>query len=86
VRGHSFFAEFLLFLAVYIPPQTDAGTKTTLNELWKAISKQENSHPEVAHLVAADLNAGKLKSILPNVYQHVTCATILFCFTIIISP
>ena len=43
------------FLAVYLPPQTDAGTKTTLNELHKAISTQGNAHPEEALLVASDL-------------------------------
>ena len=50
----------------------DAGTKTALNELYKAISKQENAHPEAALLVAGDLNEGKFKSVLPNFYQHVT--------------
>jgi hypothetical protein len=64
-----------LFVAVYLPPQTDAGTKTALNELYKAISKQENVHPEAALLVAGDFNAGKLKSVLPNFYQHVIRAT-----------
>ena len=62
-------------VAVYLLSQTDAGTKTTLNELYGAINKQENAHPEATHLVAGDLNAGKLKSVLPNFYQHVTCAT-----------
>ncbi|CDQ92989.1 unnamed protein product [Oncorhynchus mykiss] len=38
----------VVFVAVYIPPETDAGTKTTLNELFKAIGKQENAHPEAA--------------------------------------
>jgi hypothetical protein len=33
------------------------------NKLHKAISKQENAHPEVALLVAGDFNAGKLKSV-----------------------
>ena len=65
----------VFFVAVYIPPQTNAGTKTALNELYTAISKQENAHPEAKLLVAGDLNAGKLKSVLPNFYQHVTCAT-----------
>jgi hypothetical protein len=65
----------ILFAAVYLPPQTDAGTKTALNQLYKAISKQENAHPEAALLVAGDLNADKLKSVLPHFYQHVTCAT-----------
>ena len=35
-------------VAVYLPPQTDAVTKTTLNKLYKAISEQENAHPEAA--------------------------------------
>jgi hypothetical protein len=48
---------------------------TTLNELYSAISKQENAHPEVALLVARDFNAGKLKSVLPNFYQHVKYVT-----------
>ena len=56
-------------------PQTNAGTKSALNLLYKAISIQENAHPEAALLVAGDFNAGKLKSILPHFYQHVTCAT-----------
>jgi hypothetical protein len=34
-----------------------------LNELYKAISKQESAHPEAALLVAGDFNAEKLKSI-----------------------
>ena len=68
----------ILFVAVYLPPQTDAGTKTALNELYRVISKQENAHPEVALIVAADFNdnnAGKFKSVLPHFYQYVTCAT-----------
>ena len=62
---------FVYVVAVYIPPQTDAGTKTALNELYSATSKQENAHPEAALLVAGDFNAGKHKLILPNFYQHV---------------
>ena len=65
----------VFFVAVYIPPQTDAGTTTALNELYSAISKQENAHPEAAFLVAGDFNARKLKSVLPNFYQHVKYAT-----------
>ena len=65
----------VFFVAVYIPPQSEAGTKTTLNELYSAICKQENAYPETALLVAGDFNAGKLKSVLPNFYQHVKCAT-----------
>jgi hypothetical protein len=46
-----------------------------LNELYSFISKQENAHPEAALIVAGDFNVGKLKSVLPNFYQYVKCAT-----------
>ena len=61
-RPHYLPREFssVFFVAVYIPPQTDAGTKTALNELYSAISKQENAQPEAALLVAGDINAGNL--------------------------
>ena len=75
-KPHYLPREFsIFFVAVYLSPQTDAGTKTALNELYKAISKQENAHPEGVILEAGDFNAGKLKSVSPNFYQHVTCAT-----------
>ena len=76
-RPHYLLRDFssVFFVSVYIPPQTDAGTKTTLNELCTAISKQENTHSEAALLVAGDFNAGKRKLLLPNFYQHVKCAT-----------
>ena len=44
----------VLYIAVHIPPQTDSGTKTALNELYTAISKQENAHPEAALLLTWD--------------------------------
>ena len=62
-------------MAVYLPPQTDAGTKTALSQLYKDISKQETAHPEAALPVAGDFNAGKLESVLPNLFQHVKYAT-----------
>jgi hypothetical protein len=65
----------IFFVAVYIPPQTNAGTKTALNELYTVISKQENALPDAALLVARDFNAGKFLSVLPYLYQHVKCAT-----------
>jgi hypothetical protein len=76
-RPHYLLREFsaILFVAAYLPPQKDAGTKTALSQLYKEISKQETTHPEVALLVARDFNAGKLKSVLPNFDQHVKCAT-----------
>ena len=60
---------------VYLQRQTDAGTKTALNELYEAISKQENAHPEAVRQVVGDINAAKFKSVLLHFYQHVTCAT-----------
>ena len=76
-RPHYLPREFssVFCVAVYIPPQSEAGTKIALNGLYSTIRKQENTHPEAALLVAEDFNAGKLKSVLPNFYQHVTCAT-----------
>ena len=70
-RPHDLPREFssIIFVAFYLPPETDAGTKTTLNELYKAISKQENAHPEA---VLLDLNAGNLKSVLLHFYQMFT--------------
>ena len=62
-RPHYLPGEFssVFFIAVYIQPQTEAGTKAALNELYTAISKQENAHPEAALLVAGDFNAFKFK-------------------------
>ena len=50
----------ILFVAVYLLPQTDAGTKTALSQLYKKKSKQETTHLEAALLVAGDFNAGNL--------------------------
>ena len=47
---------------------------SALNELYRAINEQEML-TKAALLVASDFNAGKLKSILPNFYQHVTQTT-----------
>jgi hypothetical protein len=76
-RPHYLPREFssVLFVAVYIPPQSETGNKIALNELYSAVKKEENAHPEAVLLVAGDFNAGKLKSVLPHFYQHVKCAT-----------
>jgi endonuclease/exonuclease/phosphatase (EEP) superfamily protein YafD len=52
-----------------------ASSCSYINELYSAINKQQNTHPEATLLVAGDFNAGKLKSVLPNFYQHVKCTT-----------
>ena len=74
---HTIYQEFssIFFIAVYLPPQTDAGTNTALNELYRNISKQENYYPEATFLLAADFNEANLKLVLPHFYQHVTYAT-----------
>ena len=76
-RSHYLSQEFssILFVAVDIPQQSEPGTKIALNELYSAIIKQENAHPEAELLVGSDFNGGKLNSVLPNFYQHVKCAT-----------
>jgi hypothetical protein len=48
-------------MTVYLPPQTDAGSKTALSQLYEEISKQETAHLEAALLVAGNFNAEKLK-------------------------
>ena len=62
-------------MAVNLPPQADAGTKTALSQLYKEKSKQETTHPEAALLLVGEFIAGKLKSVLRNLYQHVKCAS-----------
>ena len=64
-RSHYLSQEFssIFFVAVYIPPQSEEGSKIALNEMYSTISKQENAHTEAALLVAGDFNAGKLKSV-----------------------
>jgi hypothetical protein len=36
----------VFFVAIYIPPQNNAGTKTTLNEVYTTIRKPEKAHPD----------------------------------------
>jgi hypothetical protein len=63
----------LYYLYPPIYHQTVAGTKTALNELYKAISNQENAHPEEALLAAGDFNAGNAKIVFAHFYQQATC-------------
>ena len=86
-RPHYLPREFssIFFVVVYIPLESEAGTKIALNELYSAMSKQENAHPEAALLVAWDFNAGKLKSDLPNFYQHVKIKSNFICHIHMVS-
>ena len=68
-------AHLYFFVAFYTRPQSEAGTKIALYELYSTVSKQENAHLEAVLLVAGAFNAGKLKSVVPNFNQHVKCAT-----------
>ena len=67
-RPHYLPREFsaILFVAVYLPPQTDAGTKTALSQLYKEISKQETTHPEAALLVTGDFNLTRVGGSIRN--------------------
>ena len=62
----------VIITAVYIPLQ--ANTTLAFNELCVAIDRQESTHLEAALLVGGGFNAGRLKTILPHFYQHVSCA------------
>ena len=61
-RPHYLPREFssVLFVAVYLLPQSEAGTKIVLKQLYKAISKEENAHAEASlwpgTLMQASLN------------------------------
>ena len=72
-RLHYLPKEFssILFVTIYLPPQTDAGTDTALNQLYKAKRKQENAHPEVALLVARDFKNPAIPSDKPSNKQSI---------------
>jgi hypothetical protein len=63
-RPHYLPREFssIFFVAIYSPPQTDAGTETTLNELYSAISKKKCSSRSGTHS-AGNLNPFDLISM-----------------------
>ncbi|KAI4886435.1 hypothetical protein NFI96_011889 [Prochilodus magdalenae] len=63
----------VLIVSVYIPPGATA--KAALCELYSAISRLQNTHPDGLFIVAGDFNHGNLKSVLPKFHQHVNFAT-----------
>lgn len=63
-----------MFIFIDIPPSTN--TNETLCELYGAISKLQNSHPDQLFIVAGDFNQAHLKSVLPKFHQYVDFQTI----------
>ncbi|KAK3548250.1 hypothetical protein QTP70_005817 [Hemibagrus guttatus] len=62
-----------LYIRVYIPPSANA--KEALCELYRAISKLQNSHLDGLFIIAGDFNHANLKSVLPKFHQYVNFAT-----------
>ncbi|KAK3561861.1 hypothetical protein QTP86_017474, partial [Hemibagrus guttatus] len=63
----------VFIVGVYIPPSANA--KEALCELYRAISKLQNAHPDGLFIIAVHFNHANLKSVLPKFHQHVDFAT-----------
>ncbi len=63
----------IVVTAIYIPPQAD--TSLALSKLHDELSGYINKHPEAASIIAGDFNKAKLKKVMPNFHQHVSCPT-----------
>ncbi len=63
----------IIITAVYIPPQ--ANTDQALKELYRNISEQETTHPDVAFVVTGDFNKANFRTIAPKYFQHITINT-----------
>lgn len=59
--------------AVYIPP--GANVSTALCHLTTIVNKQQRAYLDGAHIIAGDFNQARLRTALPDFYQHVNCAT-----------
>uniref|UniRef100_A0A8C7X192 Reverse transcriptase domain-containing protein n=1 Tax=Oryzias sinensis TaxID=183150 RepID=A0A8C7X192_9TELE len=53
----------------------DANTNKALSLLLNIINEHQRAHPDGVHVIAGDFNRANLKTVLPNFYQHVKCAT-----------
>lgn len=66
----------ILLVAVYIPPSCNNNDRDkALSELYSAISNQQTAHPEGFLSVAGDFNHTNLKTVFPQLYQHVNFPT-----------
>lgn len=63
----------VIVTAVYIPPQAD--TDTALSKLHDMLSVCLNHHPDAAIIVTGDFDKAKLRQVMPNFYQHISCPT-----------
>ena len=63
----------ITFSAVYIPPQAD--TVTALSELHEALTSYQANHRDIALIIAGDFNRANLKSVRPDLRQHIRCPT-----------
>ena len=63
----------VVLVAVYIPPEVNTTTATTI--LHDALSKYQVSYPQAAQVIAGDFNKANLKKVMPNLHQHIDCAT-----------
>ncbi len=63
----------IVVTAVYIPPQAD--TSLALSKLHDVLSGYINKHPDAAFIIAGDYNKAKVKKVMPNFHQHISCPT-----------
>ena len=66
----------ILLVAVYIAPSNNNSDRSAaLNELYRAVSEQQDAHPDAFTIIAGDLNHANLKTVLPKFHQHVNFPT-----------
>ncbi len=63
----------IVVTAVYIPPQAD--TSLALSKLHDVLSGYINKHPDAVFIIAGDYNKAKVKKVMPNFHQHISCPT-----------
>lgn len=63
----------IIISAIYIPPQAD--TVAALSELHEVLASYQIMHHNSALIVAGDFNHANLKTVRPDLQQHITCTT-----------